>query len=357
MFFVAFALSATSAGAQDVDTIRQYQFEPAASGYRIVLKEVPRPAAGDDEVLVRVRATSLNHRDLNMLRNDDADSSGYAGGIPLSDGAGEVVAVGKDVTGFKVGDRVAGIFFEKWTEGAASEEALLSDRGGNAGGMLSEVIVTHEDGLVSIPEHLSYEEAATLPCAALTAWVGLFKRGRIAPGQYVLLEGTGGVSVFGLIFSSAAGAKPIITSSSDNKLERAMKLGAIGTVNYHSNPDWHLRVKEISGGHGVDQVLDVGGRDTLDKALQILAYSGHIALIGGLSGYGSELPTDAIMWINAAASGVYVGSREDFIAMNAFISEHKIRPLIDRVFEFEEAPDAFEYMASGDFMGKIVIRL
>ena len=223
--------------------------------------------------------------------------------------------------------------------------------------MLSEVIVTHEDGLVSIPAHLSYEEAATLPCAALTAWVGLFKRGRIAPGQYVLLEGTGGVSVFGLVFSSAAGAKPIITSSSDNKLERAMKMGAIGTVNYHSNPDWHLKVKGITGGHGVDQVLDVGGRDTLDKALQILAYSGHIALIGGLSGYGSELPTDAIMWINATASGVYVGSREDFIAMNAFISEHKIRPLIDRVFEFEEAPGAFEYLASGDFMGKIVIRL
>lgn len=357
MSVVALALGATSACAQVVDTIRQYQFEPAASGYRIVLKEVPRPVAGDDEVLVRVRATSLNRRDLNMLQNDDADNSGYAGGIPLSDGAGEVIAVGKDVTGFKVGDRVAGIFFEKWTQGAASEEALLSDRGGNAGGMLSEVIVTHEDGLVSIPEHLSYEEAATLPCAALTAWVGLFKRGRIAPGQYVLLEGTGGVSVFGLIFSSAAGAKPIITSSSDNKLERAMKMGAIGTANYHSNPDWHLKVKEISGGHGVDQVLDVGGRDTLDKALQILAYSGHIALIGGLSGYGSELPTDAIMWINATASGVYVGSREDFIAMNAFISEHKIRPLIDRVFEFEEAPEAFEYMASGDFMGKIVIRL
>lgn len=233
----------------------------------------------------------------------------------------------------------------------------MSDRGGNAGGMLSEVIVTHEDGLVGIPGHLSYEEAATLPCAALTAWVGLFKRGRIEPGQYVLLEGTGGVSVFGLIFSSAVGAKPIITSSRDHKLQRAMEMGAVGTANYRSNPDWQVTVKEISGGHGVDQVLDVGGRDTLDKALEILAYGGHIALIGGLSGYGSELPTDAIMWINATASGVYVGSREDFEAMNAFISEHEIRPLIDRVFDFEEAPAAFDYMESGDFMGKIVIRL
>jgi len=357
MFVVALALGASSAFARDVETIRQYQFERAASGYRIVLKEVPRPVTGVGEVLVRVRAASLNRRDLNMLRTDYAENSGYAGGIPLSDGAGEVIAVGEGVTAFKVGDRVAGVFFEQWIAGAGSEEALLSDRGGNAGGMLSEVIVTHETGLVPIPAHLSYEEAATLPCAALTAWVGLFKRGHIAPGQYVLLEGTGGVSVFGLIFSSVAGAKPIITSSRDSNLQRALEMGAIGTANYRSNPDWHLKVKEISGGHGVDQVLDVGGRDTLDKALQILAYGGHIALIGGLSGYGSELPTDAIMWINATASGVYVGSREDFMAMNALISEHKIRPLIDRVFEFEQAPDAFEYMASGDFMGKIVIRL
>jgi NADPH:quinone reductase-like Zn-dependent oxidoreductase len=351
------AFNAAAVGAQNSDTIRQYQFEPASSGYQIVMKEVPRPVAGDNEVLVRVRATSLNRRDLNMLRNDYGDEYSYAGTIPLSDGAGEVIAVGKGVTRFEEGDRVAGIFFEKWIDGAPSEKALLSDRGGNAGGMLSEFIVTHEDSLVSIPEHLSYEEAATLPCAAVTAWVGLFKRGRIEPGQYVLLEGTGGVSVFGLIFAHALGAKPIITSSSDRKLGRAMEMGAIGTANYRSNPDWQLEVKRISGGDGVDQVLDVGGRDTLAKALEILAYGGHIALIGGLSGYGSDVPTDAIMWINATVSGVYVGSREDFEAMNDFISEHEIHPLIDRVFEFEEAPAAYEYMESGDFMGKIVIRL
>ena len=353
---VTLAFGTASSCAQDADTIRQYQFEPASGGYQLVMKEVPRPVAGDNEVLVRVRATSLNRRDLNMLKNDYGDDFSYAGSIPLSDGAGEVIAVGKDVTRFKPGDRVAGIFFEKWIDGAPSEEALQSDRGGNAGGMLSEVIVTHEDGLVEIPEHLSYEEAATLPCAGVTAWVGLFKRGRIEPDHYVLLEGTGGVSVFGLIFSSALGAKPIITSSRDHKLARAMDMGAIGTANYRSNPDWHLEAKDLSGGHGVDQVLDVGGRDTLAKALEILAYGGHIALIGGLSGYGSEIPTDALMWINATTSGVYVGSREDFEAMNAFISEHAIRPLIDRVFEFEEAPAAYELMDSGDFMGKIVIR-
>ena len=355
--FCFFTLGAATAWAEDAKTIRQYQFEPVSGSYDLVMKNVPRPVAGDNEVLVRVRATSLNRRDLNMLRRKYDERYSIAGGIPLSDGAGEVIAVGPGVTRFEVGDRVAGIFFEKWIEGPPSEESLGSDRGGNTGGMLSEIVVTNEEGLVAIPEHLSYEEAATLPCAAVTAWVGLFKRGRIEPGQYVLLEGTGGVSVFGLSFANALGAKPIITSSRDHKLLRAMELGAAGTANYRSNPDWQLAVKEISGGHGVDQVLDVGGRDTLQKALEILAYGGHIALIGGLSGYGSDVPTDDIMWINATVSGVYVGSREDFEAMNDFISEHELRPLIDRVFEFEDATAAYEYMENGDFMGKIVIRL
>lgn len=355
--FCFFTLGAAAACAEDANSIRQYQFEPVSGSYDLVMKKVPRPVTGDNEVLVRVRATSLNRRDLNMLRRKYDERYSIAGGIPLSDGAGEVIAVGPGVTRFDVGDRVAGIFFEKWIEGPPSEESLGSDRGGNAGGMLSEMVVTNEEGLVSIPEHLSYEEAATLPCAAVTAWVGLFKRGRIEAGHYVLLEGTGGVSVFGLGFANALGAKPIITSSRDHKLLRAMEMGATGTANYRSNPDWHLEVKEISGGHGVDQVLDVGGRDTLQKALEILAYGGHIALIGGLSGYGSDVPTDDIMWINATVSGVYVGSREDFEAMNVFISEHELRPLIDRVFEFEDARAAYEYMENGDFMGKIVIRL
>ena len=354
--FCLFILGTAAVCAEDTDTIRQYQFEHVSGSYDLVMKEVPRPVAGDNEVLVRVRATSLNRRDLNMLRRKYDEQYSIAGGIPLSDGAGEVIAVGQRVTRFRVGDRVAGTFFEEWIDGAPSEASLDTARGGNAGGMLAEVVVTHEDGLVSIPDHLSYEEAATLPCAAVTAWVGLFKRGRIEPGQYVLLEGTGGVSVFGLIFANALGAKAIITSSGDHKLALAMEMGATGTANYRSNPDWELEVKKISGGHGVDQVLDVGGRDTLQKALKILAYGGHIALIGGLSGYGSEVQTNDIMWINATVSGVYVGSRADFEAMNAFIAEHEIRPLIDRVFEFEDAPAAYEHMASGDFMGKIVIR-
>jgi len=357
-FCTLFLAASTIAMAdQQSDTIRQYQFQPASTGYQLVLKEVSRPVAGDGEVLVRVRAVSLNRRDINMLNNDYGGDGGYAGGIPLSDGAGEVIAVGEGVTRFKVGDRVAGIFFEDWIAGAPSAAALESARGGGAGGMLSEIVVTNENALVSIPEHLSYEEAATLPCAAVTAWVGLFKRGRLEPGQFVLLEGTCGVSTFGLIFTVAAGAKAIMTSSRDEKLERARTLGAFGTENYRKNPDWQEEVRNLTGGGGVDQVLDVGGRDTLSKAFEALAYGGHIALIGGLSGYGSDIPTDSLMWINATASGVYVGSRDDFDAMNAFINEHEIRPLIDRVFEFEQAQNAFDYMQSGSFMGKIVIRL
>lgn len=340
------------------EQVRQYQFAAAEKGYQLAQVEIPVPVAADYDVVVRVRAVSLNHRDLNMLRNAYGGEYSIAGTIPLSDGAGEVIAVGEKVTRFKVGDRVAGIFFEKWLDGAPSDEALVSDRGGNAGGMLSEVIVSHEDGLVSIPAHLSWEEAATLPCAAVTAWVGLFKRGHIESGQYVLLEGTGGVSIFGLQLAHAKGALPVITSSSNKKLEFAKTLGAHGTVNYRENPDdWHLKAKAFTNGHGFDQVLDVVGRSTLPKALEVLANGGNIALIGGLSGYGSDLPTNSIMWINATASGVYVGSRADFEAMNEFINEHKLRPVIDRVFEFEEAAAAYDYLESGNFVGKVVIRL
>ena len=327
------------------------------SAPRGALEEVPIPDVGADDVLVRIHAVSLNRRDWNMLNREVDPANSLAGTIPLSDGAGEVVATGGSVTRFRVGDRVAGIFFEGWIDGPPSAESLETDRGGNPGGMLSEYVVSHEDGLVSVPGHLSYEEAATLPCAALTAWVGLFKRGHLQPGQYVLLEGTGGVSIFGLILSHAAGAKPIITSSSDEKLEKARALGAFATVNYRSTPEWQQEVRELTGGHGVDQVLDVGGRETLSRALEALAYGGHIALIGGLSGYGSDIPTDSLMWINATASGVYVGSRADFEAMNEFISQHRIHPHIDRVFDFEHAREAYDYMGESRFMGKIVIRI
>ena len=343
--------------AAQAETVLQYRFEAVDEGYALALHEVARPEAGPGEVVVRVRAVSLNRRDVMMLANQYGPGSNFGGTIPLSDGAGEVVSVGAGVTRFEAGDRVAGIFFEDWIDGPPAAAMLGSARGGSAGGMLSEVVVTHEDGLVHIPDHLTFEEGATLPCAALTAWVGLFKRGSIAAGDYVLLEGTGGVSIFGLQFAVAAGARPIITSSSNDKLERAAALGAVGTVNYRENPDWQKEVLALTGGAGVDQVLDVGGRDTLPKATEALAFGGHIALIGGLSGFAEGMPVGPLMWKNASVSGIYVGSRADFEAMNAFISEHAIRPVVDKVFAFEDAAKAFDFMRSGDYMGKIVIRL
>lgn len=351
------ALFVIGAAAARGETIRQYQFSPAEDGYRLELKEVPRPTAGPNEVLVRVRATSLNRRDLMMLAGRYGRGGVAEGGIPLSDGAGEVIAVGPGVTRFRVGDRVAGIFFEQWLDGDRTAAGLASARGGGPGGMLSEVIVSSEQSLVRIPDHLSFEEAATLPCAGVTAWVALFKHGNLEVGEYVLLEGTGGVSSFGLQLAAAAGAKPIITSSSDEKLAEARKLGAFGTVNYRSNPDWQREVRALTGDHGVDHVLEVGGEDTLPKALEALAFDGHVALIGGLSGFGADVPTGALMGLGARVTGIYVGSRADFEALNAFLTEHQVRPVVDRVFELEEAPEAFEHMASGSFLGKLVIRL
>ena len=300
-----------AAHAADGDKIRQWQFARGANGLELALVEVPRPTPARGQVAVRVHAVSLNRRDLLMQAGRYGPSSSTAGGVPLSDGAGEVIAVGNGVTRFKVGDRVAGIFFERWLDGAPSADALASARGGNSGGMLSEVVVSDAAALVAFPKHLTYEEAATLPCTGVTAWNALFKRGNLDSNDFVLLEGTGGVSVIGLQLAAAAGAKPIITSSSDEKLEHAKKLGAFGTVNYRSNPDWQKEVRTLTGGKGVDQVLEVGGQDTLPKALEALGYEGHIAVIGGLSGFASNVPVSALMGLNATVSGIYVGSRAD----------------------------------------------
>jgi NADPH:quinone reductase-like Zn-dependent oxidoreductase len=223
--------------------------------------------------------------------------------------------------------------------------------------MLAEMVVSHEDAIVRIPDHLSFEEAATLPCAGVTAYRALFVEGQLQPGDFVLLEGTGGVSLFGLQFAAAAGARPIITSSSDEKLARARALGAIGTVNYRTNAEWQREVRRLTGDAGVDHVLEVGGRDTLPKALEALGYDGHVALIGGLSGFASDVPVGRLMGLGASVTGIYVGSRADFEAMNRFITEHRITPVVDRVFDFVDAPKAYDLMDNGSYMGKIVIRV
>ena len=354
------ALAASGESTAQPPTIRQYQFAPRADGaaYEVALKQVPRPNPAAHEVLVRIHATSINGGyDVEMRDRKPGGPADLTGGIPFADGAGEVVALGTGVTRFKVGDRVVGIFMPRWIDGDRTAEGLSSSRGGNAGGMLSEFVVADEQSLVTFPKHLSYEEAATLPTSGVTAWVGLFKYGRLKAGDYVLLEGTGGVSTFGLVFAAAAGAKPIITSSSDAKLERARKLGAFGTVNYRADPEWQKAVRALTGDAGVKQVLEVGGRGTFAKALEALAFDGHVAMIGTLSGFAEQLPTGPLFQAGAHLTAVYVGSRADFEAMNAFIAQHEIHPVVDRVLEFEQAPAAFELMAHGDYMGKIVVRV
>ena len=350
------AIPGPAAGAQ-AQTMRQYQFDVVDGGVALVMKEVDRPVPGANEVLVRVRATSLNRRDLSILQSQYGGGNPRIGLVPLSDGAGEVIGVGPGVSRFEVGDRVAGIFFARWMDGRPSALTNASARGGAIDGMLSEMIVSHEDGLVEIPAHLTFEEAATLPCAGLTAWNALFKHGGLSEDDFVLLEGTGGVSIFGLQFSVAAGARPIITSSSDAKLVRARELGAYGTVNYRTNTEWQDEVRAITGDAGVTHVLEVGGRETLPRAMRALGYGAHIAIIGGLSGSANAMPLGSFIGRGTRVTGIYVGSREDFEAMNAFITEHRLRPIIDRVFTLEDAPAAYNHMASGSHLGKIVIAL
>jgi NADPH:quinone reductase-like Zn-dependent oxidoreductase len=355
-FVAGVSLVVLGMNAQAQTTQKQYQLQKSGDAPPILkLVEVPVRQPGEHEVLVRVKAVSLNRRDIYMRLGQ------YPGGlrpnlVPLSDGAGEVVAVGRGTTRFKKGDRVAATFFQKWVDGAPKPEFMATALGGAIDGMLSQYVTLHENGLVTIPKHLSYEEAATLPCAGVTAWNALVTRGHTQAGDFVLLQGTGGVSILGLQLAKALGAKPVITSSSDEKLARARSLGAVATINYKTTPDWDKAVLEATGG-GVQQVLEVGGKQTLGKALASTAPGGHVALIGGLTEFGGEVPAGALMGRNATVSGIYVGSRANFEALNAFLDKHQFKPAIDKVFEFENAAAAFDYMDSGSLFGKVVIRL
>jgi NADPH:quinone reductase-like Zn-dependent oxidoreductase len=353
---IAIALLGVAMSAPAQTTQRQYQLQKTGDAPpELRLVDAPVRQPGDHEVLVRVHAASLNRRDVYVKMGR------YPGPmrpnlVPLSDGAGEIVALGPKTSRFKKGDRVAAIFFQQWIDGRFRQEHFASALGGAVDGMLSQYVTLDENGLVAIPKHLSYEEAATLPCAGVTAWNGLVTRGHTQPGDFVLLQGTGGVSILGLQLAQALGAKAVITSSSDDKLARAKKLGAAVTINYKSTPDWDKAVLEATGG-GVQQALEVGGKQTLGKTLASLSFSGHVALIGGLSEFGGEIPSYALMGRNVTASGIYVGSRADFEALNVFLDEHRFKPVIDKVFAFEDAKAAYDYMDSGALFGKVVIRL
>lgn len=312
-----------------------------------------KPQAG--QVLVRVRATSLNFRDLMIL-------SGNYGKVqlprvPLSDGAGEVLAVGEGVAQWKPGDRVAGTFFQNWIRGGLHPGTAESAMGGAIDGMLSELVVLSAEGLVAIPPHLGFSEAATLPCAALTAWNALVTHGRVTASDTVLLQGTGGVSLFGLQFAKMHGARVIITSGSEQKLERARALGADETINYRTTPDWEQEVFRLTGKAGVQHVLEVGGAETFAKSLHTLAPGGTISVIGGVSGFTTQTPLIDIIGRNALIRGIYVGNREMFEAMNQAITRHKMKPTIDCEFSFDEAAGAYQHLQSGAHFGKVIITI
>jgi NADPH:quinone reductase-like Zn-dependent oxidoreductase len=335
--------------------MRAYRIHEANGPGSLTRDDRPEPEAGPGRVVVRVRAASLNYRDLLVIKGLYSRNLPLPM-VPLSDGAGEVVEVGPGVTRFQPGDRVAGCFFSDWVDGPLDDRASKSALGGAVDGMLAERVALPESGLVKVPDHLSFEEASTLPCAALTAWHALMEGGGLKAGQSVLIQGTGGVSLFALQFATMAGARVIATSSSDAKLARVRDLGASDGINYKTTPDWDVAARNLTEGRGVDHVIEVGGAGTLPRSMKAVKLGGHIALIGVLGG-GGEIDPRPLLMKNIRLQGIYVGSRAMFETMNRAIALHKLKPIIDRVFPFDQAVAAYQHLESGTHFGKVVIRV
>ena len=313
--------------------------------------ERPDPEPGPGQVLVRIHAISFNYRDLMMVKGLYNPKLKLPR-IPCSDGAGEVVALGPGVTAWKPGDRVAGIFMQNWLDGPPTPNKVKGALGGDVDGMLAEYVVLNETGLVAIPEHLSYQEAATLPCAAVTAWNAL-NAGDLKPGGTVLIQGTGGVSIFALQFARLKGARVLGISGSNEKLHRAYDLGLDGGLNYNETPDWDRWAVDQSG-EGVDLVVEVGGVGTLPRSLRAIRMGGTIAQVGVLSGPGEPIPLPVILHKQARLRGIYVGSRQDFIEMNRAISLTQLRP-VGEDFPWSQARQVLARMEDGSHFGKLVM--
>ncbi|MBI1746147.1 MAG: NAD(P)-dependent alcohol dehydrogenase [Acidobacteria bacterium] len=335
--------------------MKAYEIQKTFGMDSLTRTERAEPEPQPYEVLIRLRAASLNFRDLLMLQGLYNPKQRLPL-IPLSDGVGEVVSVGKEVTRVKVGERVAGIFAQKWISGAPTREKLTSTLGGPYDGMLAEYIALNEEGVVRVPDHLTDEEAATLPCAAVTAWNALISQGDLKAGDTVLIQGTGGVSLFALQFARMVGARVIATSSRDEKLARLAVLGVADGINYQTTPEWDKRVRELTGGAGVDHIVEVGGAGTLARSVRAISLGGKISVIGVLSGVTSEFNIIPLLMQSVRLQGILVGDRETFEAMNRAIALHRMRPVVDRVFPFAEARAAFDYLASGAHFGKICLR-
>lgn len=319
-------------------------FEPAAV------------ALAPGQVRVKVRAVSLNFRDL-MVADGSYPTDSDEPVIPASDASGEIVEVGPGASRWNVGDRVATSFFPHWHHGAATAHNSRDPFGASVDGVLAQEIVVSQESLFAVPAHLDDAQAATLTCAGVTAWNAMFVEARLRPGQSVLLLGTGGVSIWGLQLAKAAGLEAIVTSSSDEKLERAKALGASATINYRTHPQWQQQVRELTGGRGVDAVLEVGGKGTLQRSIEAAAMNGTIAIIGGVSGFAGEFDPFALIMGAKRLSGIFVGSRGMGEDLSRFVGVNAIVPVVDRVFGFDQAREAYEYLKSGAHFGKVVIEV
>ncbi|MEV2271668.1 zinc-dependent alcohol dehydrogenase family protein [Nonomuraea africana] len=334
--------------------MRSYHLDSGAGIDGLAIRWHDDPVPGPGQVLVAVRAVSLSYRELMVLRGDYVLPV-KPDVVPVSDGAGEIVAIGSGVRTARVGDRVTATLFPSWQDGPFGAQHL-PQRGGSLDGMLTELAVIDEDALVPIPDHLSYEEAATLPCAAVTAWNALTGDGDgLRPGQTLLVQGSGGVSLFALQLAKALGARVIATTSSPAKADRLAELGADAVIDYRAIPDWPERVRELTAGQGADRIVDVTG--LLDQSLKAVAIAGHIACVGFVSDTAPPIDPRVLFASGATVRAVAVGSRAQFLAMNRAMENHRLRPVIDRVFAFDDAPDAYRYYASGKALGKVVIRL
>jgi NADPH:quinone reductase-like Zn-dependent oxidoreductase len=331
----------------------EVQSNQGLDALKLVDRAEPRPEPG--QVLIKMRAASLNYRDLLTVKGAYGAKQRFPF-VPFSDGVGEVVAIGANVTRVKVGDRVAGIFMQTWIGGNYSAEHARSALGGAIDGILAEYITLHESGVVSVPDHLSDEAAATLPCAAVTAWHALVTAGKLKAGDTVLTLGTGGVSLFAIQFAQMHGARVIATSSSEAKIERLRQLGVTDVINYQTTPNWDETVWALTQGVGVDHVIEVGGAGTMNRSLRSVRMGGRISLIGVLSGLKAEISTATILQKGICVQGIYVGSREMFEAMNQAIALHQLHPIVDRVFPFEQLLEALVYQQSGSHFGKVAVR-
>lgn len=322
------------------------------------LKQIPQttPELQPHQVLIQVEAVSLNYRDL-MTVLGQYNPKMHLPRIPASDGAGVVKAVGESVTRVKPGDRVSGAFMQNWIEGRASQEKIRGALGGDIDGMLAEEVVLHEQGLVKIPDYLSIEEAATLPCAALTAWNALVNAAHLTAGETVLIQGTGGVSIFALQFAKAMGARVLGTSGSYEKLERARKLGLDAGLNYQTQPEWSKWVLEQTNGQGADVIVEVGGAGTFSQSLSAVRIGGTVAQIGVLSQSSEPLQIPLILRKQVHLRGIYVGSRTHFEDMNRALEQNRIQPVIDNIYAFHDLPAALRHMQSASHFGKIVVRV